>query len=354
LLIARVPEVRVVPGRIGEFAGSGKRTKRIKMWSKNTTPQVMLLFSTFVAAVHLPSVESSSEHQRLPSPPYQWIHPEKTGSSFGNELFALTCPEQAEDIAAAQRLGYLRLFSVHGRRGIRGISNSCRKKWHLDKFDKLCMFKCRNRAEWIIGEHYSWSPNVEPSSTFLTLRSPANRLRSFMEWRTGGCSRKALKEAKLAISKSRAKWKLGKKSCGSYVDFVAGATRLSLEKKISLACQRISLSAWVGLTDYFNASICLLQQLFPHEAHPNSLQNMRKTGAHKEQVKNRDLCSADRIKSMFNSELKAEEVIYSCAVQKFSKQILSFAPKCARYIAISPYESLETKSVLEWLKSRTS
>ena len=311
---------------------------------------LLLINSTSVLVAYTSEAKNKmqSENNFTLTPPYQWIHPQKTGSSFGNELFSLTCPEQTAQIALANRQGSLDKYSIVKGRGIVGIEKSCRKKWHMTKFDRVVGRATRPR--WVIGEHYSWSAKVPPSSTFVTLRSPTNRIRSLTEWRFGSCTHDALK----MMEKRRKKgpW-------NSYVDYLAGSAKLRLEEKKSLALERLSLAAWIGLTDYFNASICVLQNLFPHDPHPTPYSNMRKTisktTSNKEEKeggeKSEYFCSPHNLQSMFESSYKDDIDVYVYAVRVFSEKLLQYAPGCAKLItSISSYEPIQAMKILEKLR----
>ena len=135
----------------------------------------------------------------------------------------------------------------------------------------------------------------------------------------------------------------------SYVDQLANA-KLSLDQKKSLSCERISLSAWIGLTDYFAASICLLEQTFPHSPHPLNISNMRKT---EKNTDNKNMCSLRILKEMRSPELKHDEDVYSCAVQTFAERMLKFGPHCVKHIgSITPYEPVQARNILEELKRK--
>ena len=290
----------------------------------------------------LSSVSSSLDISQRLKPPFQWIHPTKTGSSFGNELFALTCPEQAANIALAKQNGDLDRFSVVRLHGIQGISKECRKRWHMQKFDAL--YQSKTRDQWIIGEHYGWSSKVSPNSTFITLRSPLNRLRSFMEWRKIPCTKKDLEKVRKTMSMRikvrnekhvRFLWR-------SYVDQLANA-KLSLDQKKSLSCERITLSAWIGLTDYFAASICLLMQTYPHTPHPLNISNMRKT---EKNTDNKNMCSPNILREMRFPEIESDQDVYNCAVRTFAERMLKFGPHCVKHIgSITPYEPVQARNI---------
>ena len=241
----------------------------------------------------------------------------------------------------------LRTYSVIAKRGIQAISSKCRAKWFMNPFDRV--IGKRTRAKWIIGEHYTWSTEVQASSTFITLRSPINAIRSSIEWSYGSCTLHNLKRLKGRIKKAKSK-----KIDISYVDFLSGSTKLSLQGKKSLVLERLQLSAWIGLTDYFNASICVLQNLYPHLSHPAAHSNMRKTilktPSFSKKKESAYACSPENLQNVFGPSLKDDIDVYVHAVGMFTETILKRAPECARFItSISSYEPLQAKSILNIL-----
>lgn len=312
----------------------------------------ILLQFILVARANELRIAAQTENDLTLTPPYQWIHPEKTGSSFGNELFALTCPEQMAEILLAYQEGRQKKYSIIAKRGIKGIAKSCQEKWHFSNFDRVR--RTQMRPEWIIGDHYTWSPEVQESSTFITLRSPTNRIRSLTEWLFRFCTRENLEKVNLNM-RGRVKKHSHRVRTLTYVDYLTGSTKLNSREKKSLAIERLKFSAWIGLTDYFNASICLLSNLYPHHSHPNSHVNMRKTTLKTtsfSKMKNGYACSPRNIQKVFGSRLQDDIDVYIHAVGVFSERLMKHAPQCAKFITtISPYEPLQAKYILENLRS---
>ena len=272
-------------------------------------------------------------------PPFQWIHPQKTGSSFANALFALTCPEQVQDLTLIDHLNNFSIPSAQMNVGMRGISTTCRSRWHMEKFEKVIGRK--TRPKWIIGEHYTWSKKVQPSSTFVTLRSPTRRILSLVEWRFGSCTRKALKQ--MMLRRRKGPW-------NSYMDYLTGAGKNSEESRISLARQRLSQVAWIGLTEYFDASLCLLHSMYPHTPHPLENSNMRKT-VHKSKNGTKHRCSPHSLDSKYGFSHRYDIEIYIYAVKVFSQMVIKYGPSCSKKIsAISCYEPEEARKILENLR----
>jgi len=281
----------------------------------------------------------SVEEIRMLRPPFQWIHPQKTGSTFANALFALTCPEQVQGLTRTDSLNNFSIPNAQPNVGIRGISKTCRSKWHMEKFEKVIGRK--TRPQWIIGEHYTWSKKVQPSSTFVTLRSPMRRIMSLVEWRFGLCTPKTLKM--MMLRRRKGPW-------NSYMDYLTGGGKNSEEIRISLAHQRLSQVAWIGLTEYFDASLCLLHSMYPHTPHPLEKVNMRKT-VYKSKNGTKDWCSPRVLERKYGFSHRYDTEIYIYAVEVFSQMIIKYGPACARAIsAVSSYEPEQARKILENLR----
>lgn len=326
----------------GAVRGSGNtRTSTNHVKRRRMITWLLLIF-------YITSVNGDGTNQIVPypeensvlRPPFQWIHPQKTGSSFGNALFALTCPEQVRDLkASSDQDKYLEAISIRPHLGISGIQKSCRLKWHMTKFEKLLGRK--TSPKWIIGGHYTWSENVQQSSTFVTLRSPTRRIKSLVEWRFGSCNGKAFHE--MMRRRRKGPW-------NSYLDYLAGVSKKRTESRVSLVHRRLSKVAWIGLTDYYNASLCLLHSMYPHTSHPLEDVNMRKT-VYKSKNGTKHMCSPLSLERKFGSSHRYDIEIYIYAVKVFSQMIMKYGPTCATKISnISAFEPKKAREILENLR----
>ena len=246
-------------------------------------------------------------------------------------------------------------FEVDRKNGIAGISKSCRSKWHMDRRD---LSGRTLRKAWIIGEHYHWSTKVDPASTFVTLRSPANRLRSWVSYYSYGRNRFQvnrfgrnrcevnLDELKTtSAARQSFDGSLSEFQNYTYLRMISGSMEGGKDR-ISESCTRLSNAAWVGLTDYYEASICLLHHLYPHAGHPLEHKHLRNTTTFT------DLRSCAPWFVEQSAQLLADdEAIYLCGVSRFVEDIRIYAPHCAEFIhTISPYESSASASLLRSVK----
>eukprot|EP00802_Teleaulax_amphioxeia_P003382 Tamp_03385.p1 GENE.Tamp_03385~~Tamp_03385.p1 ORF type:complete len:712 (-),score=14.75 Tamp_03385:1610-3745(-) len=322
-----------------DFQDSKKEIITLNLSS--TTEEQFSTRTTNLSASMVTNLSANNTHnvntfaaKQLGPHPYQWIHPQKTGSSFANALFALTCPEQHSDIESSRTHDGVSKFEVQAERGIPGIGKRCRSKWVKP-----------HRPQLVIGDHYSWSTNSGPSSTFVSLRSPANRLRSWVAFYGGSAFRceSLIGKSKFEVPHAGpgfSKW--------SYLHMLSDVKSIS-ESSTLQACQRLSRSAWIGLTDYFEASVCLLHHMHPHAGHPKEMWNMRPTKGVRSKSITDDSCP-----SLFQKQAAKifphDKAIYLCGVSKFVQDIRDFAPSCGRLVqAISPYEYDESRALLNSL-----
>ena len=271
---------------------------------------------------------------RMGNPPYQWIHPAKTGTSFGNCLYALVCAQELQQAMDPSR--NVSEVSIRKHSGFQFMPSSCRTKWYMTTHNAIGR---KLNSEFIIGEHYHWFSQIAPSSTFVSLRSPANRLRSWSQSNGLLNSSFCQLDYRSLVPDDFLIWDEYHRY--SYASMLGGESLTGTDSQalMKLACARLSKVAWIGLTDYFEASVCLLHHLYPHRAHPKELDNVRPT-----------LNSPVNCPGLFvqfsSKFLKEEEEVYLCGVQRFVRDLYK-APHCGSLIdRISPYETSESEALL--------
>ena len=103
---------------------------------------------------------------QLPPFPWQWIHPMKTGTSFGNMLYMLSCPEEFRANWTEQDIAR---HSVTKDNGIPEATSACRERWrHGTTFNYMVNMARPPRPQWWLGEH-AWRNPTLTDATYCKL-----------------------------------------------------------------------------------------------------------------------------------------------------------------------------------------
>lgn len=244
----------------------------------------------------------------LPPFPWQWIHPQKTGTSFGNALYMLACPE---DFSENWTQTQLNMHSMHASEGLRGASQACRKKWITGDTSY------RRRPKWWFGEHGSRSPSLSDNQLFITIREPMDRaishfmhLHKLKDQDTSGIS-----ETEIADKIVKGRWT----DLQTSLFYPPKTTRLG--ERAGEACQVIRNAAWVGLTGDFARSVCLLHARFDFPHHPTESVNMRPGKW--------SSINKTRVDALVRQRTGVPDgIVYKCARERFQSDLEMYAPQC--------------------------
>eukprot|EP00961_Rhodomonas_salina_P278959 3768587-Rhodomonas_salina.1 len=235
---------------------------------------------------------------------FQWIRPTQTGASFANALLAVTCPDMS---------GHWPSFDVEFGFPLSELSPSCKHAWTqhgLGKADRRT-----------IGGHHPWLSAVKAESTFVTMREPLQRLESALKvqnaWPTIFCTASPAQVAQNILNHSTWQEFFTKQSYARMLGGSAGRCKQQVA-----ACDKLRKVAWVGLTDQFASSLCLLQALFPHRAHQQETVNMEMTRETGSKCDRRH-----RLKSQL-PRLRSEFSVWRCGVARFVADLVNRAPHC--------------------------
>jgi hypothetical protein len=93
------------------------------------------------------------------------------------------------------------------------------------------------------------------------------------------------------------------------------------DEMVAEACRRLRLFAFVGISDYWDASVCLFHKMYGGEPHSIELVNVRKGKYAKGSLKEVDCGDA------------ADEQLYKCALEVFEEN-LQRHPQCRQHMAL--------------------
>ena len=257
----------------------------------------------------------------LPPFPWQWIHPMKTGTSFGNMLYMLSCPE---DYRANWTNDEITRHSIAKHGGIPEASPACKQKWtHGTTFNYMVNMARPLRPQWWLGEHAFRNADLTDPQLFMTFRDPVDRIISMvLRYNPNSNFTSSEQMADMITShKYLHKPLLGKHMTSFFFtkpDFAALDGRHAQQ-----ACNVIQNMTWVGLTEHFSQSACLLHAMFDFPQHPAETANVRPTA-----WRNGAL-NTTHVGVLVRQKVRLlDDVVYQCAKKKFQQDLAKWAPGC--------------------------
>lgn len=249
-----------------------------------------------------------------------WLHIPKTGTSFGNTLISWACPElpARQWMAHSMRESYMNL------------DPACRARFRPPNFcfrDRLlgCHESLTNRSQ------------AELRNVFTLLRSPRTRVvAGYHQWFVTGDARRthpghvhASAEEICALARTSnhsvmapgamVRMVLGDPLGKGY--FFTSAAQPSLAQA-DAACARLRQFAFVGLTERWNATVCLFHAMHGGRAHAYELANVR-PGVY--------VGVANAVREADCGD-HADERLFECAQQLFNQRLRQY-PQCAQHVA---------------------
>lgn len=282
----------------------------------------------------------------LPPFPWQWIHPRKTGTSFGNALYMLACPE-AHDVTWQTNPKLLARHSMHPQWGLVGANRTtCRSKWtHGYQYTKLDRGNQRHlpiRRIWWMGEHARRNTTLSTPQLFVTVREPVARIVSHL-MHMGSLQRYRKRRDNHAVPPNetlvaRHVLKAVKEHSRMTSHLFPPERAASLDT--AEACHILQDVTWVGVLERFQQSICLLHARFDFPHHPAELVNMRPQatndgGRGKKKIA---LTNTTTTASLNISEVGRlvrlqttllDDELYQCAMERFNADLQRYAPHCS-------------------------
>ena len=220
--------------------------------------------------------------------------------------------------------------------GIQSSSKECRSRWthgELAQAETL-------RPQWWMGEHAYVKRGLPYNQVFLSIREPLQRLVSdihhmkrefYSDYATEDMNETAYIYYKEALS-PRYVVRLDAKmtnylTAHNKSDPVWYNTSHNVGKfdqnMSKLACDVVQQAAWVGITDRFDESICLLHAMYDFPHHPRELLNMRpgKTSS--------GAMNMTEFGQYYRSFTDVpDDGVWKCALERVERDLRTRAPHC--------------------------
>lgn len=261
----------------------------------------------------------------------EWLHTPKTGSSFGNVVIHWACPE-------------LHNVTVVTSGGVKEetIPTKCKQKIRPGRYQG-------DNNIWWIGYHYSLTNfTIEELQSVVTMvRWPRRRLASAYHMFNGDKPRATAKEMCEYLT-AEEPHRQAHGTLGAQVKMIAGiplnydpgemgspgvvknwfsSTALPSKDLVEKACNRLHQFAFVGITDFYDASVCLFYQMFGGAMSPADLINVRPGRYNKE---------SDALTSVDCGDT-ADEILFTEALALFLKNLEQHR-QCIHYITdVTPF-----------------
>jgi hypothetical protein len=261
----------------------------------------------------------------------EWLHIPKTGTSFGNILVSTFCnlPTDTKWIT-----------------GVRAkIPPDCLKIFR-NEGNKV-------RAEWPIGDHVSLEGRSvsELQKVFTMIRSPGTRLLSGFHFTT---AYRRLNDTEEEVCHYISQSNIAHSSKSAQVKMVVGKA-MSMSDKIwhrfedskiasiedaELACLNLEVMAFVGISDYWEASVCLFHSQYGGEMNDADVVNVRKGRYDKKKMATVDC----------NDEM--DEYLFQCAMRLLLSR-LRLHRECGAFVEYKDFGLPAVDSMLQvFLKER--
>jgi hypothetical protein len=259
----------------------------------------------------------------------EWLHIPKTGTSFGNILVSTFCnlptdtlwikPEGATDIPPE----CLKIFRNEGS---------------------------KVRSNWPIGDHVSLQGRSVPElqKVFTMIRSPRTKLLSGFHYNTKGTRLNASEEEVCQYVSQSVK---AHSSKSAQVKMIVGKVMsprvhkfrdpgIASEEDTQLACMNLEIMAFVGISDYWEASACLFHSQYGGKMSNVDAQNLRPGGYDKEEMPSVDC----------NDEM--DDNLFQCAMRIFLGRLRLYK-ECSAFVEYKDFGLPAVDSMLQvFLKER--
>jgi hypothetical protein len=272
-----------------------------------------------VCSVHAraasPAAAGLSSRRLAPHPTRHLAAGPHAGTSFGNVLLLWACPKLPP-----------RIWVTSKGVGI-GVTRACRSRFRPD---------LGARRSWFMGEHTSLTSRTdgELRNVFTLVRSPKTRLASGYHWRyryRASHVTASEREICAAVRGSRIMHVASGVQVRMLVGepiviqhgghcFASGAppTAAMAEE----ACRRLQLLAYVGVSDFWGASVCLFHAMHGGKVHEDlEHKNVRKGGYS---------AAAEATKAADCGD-QADERLFECAMELFLRR-LDEHPHCVQHM----------------------
>jgi hypothetical protein len=249
--------------------------------------------------------------RNLASGAIEWLHIPKTGTSFGNTLVSTFCNLPTDTV-------WVKASSATD------IPPDCLKIFR-DEGSKV-------RRRWPIGDHVSLEGRTVPElqKVFTMIRSPGTRLLSAFHFVTHNTSRKNATEEEVCQYVSRSQ--IAHTSMSAQVKMVVGKAmslrgnwhtfenpNIASIEDAELGCRNLEIMAFVGISDYWEASICLFHSQYGGEMSDADMLNVRPGRYAKDGLTSVD-CNDER-----------DNHLFECAMQIFLARLRLYS-ECSAFV----------------------
>lgn len=274
---------------------------------------------------------SDSPHTTVATGAIEWLHIPKAGTSFGNTLLLWACPELEP-----------RVWITHeGIVDTDQVPGTCRARFRPDPDARPTFF---------MGEHISLvnRSDAELARVFTLLRSPRTRLASGFHMirpeagnpsaaeicaATAGNPRIHVArgaQTKMVVGEEIRYWQEGTPRRQRFMNR-APATPTQADE----ACRRLQLFAFVGISDAWNASVCLFHAMHGGEAHSVEFENVR-AGSYSGGQGVKEVDCGDG----------ADEQLFACGLELFLHRMEQY-PQCIEHLRGHSFRSTLVDAALE-------
>lgn len=302
---------------------------------------------------------TQSSNQSIPSQDLRWLHVPKTGSSFGNTLAFWACPELPDkNLFDDLEISYSLLGGP--------LSESCKERiaakflpGHDGPYVDPTFLRAsamggnvpKRRKQVVNNMHVPLPKDITPeelSSTLALFRQPQVRLVSHYFYRHRQFVNSPEKLELVADPDKACNWILQR-------NFLSMATRMMLgypryvKAPIHLtpvdadtACKRVKQFGFIGITDYWEASICLFHAQFGGEQRSAELLNTRQnpSGVDKKTFN----YVKQGLPPACNDSL--DLIVFSCAADTFMTRIQKYS-QCYEILQRSLQEEEENNRIFD-------
>jgi hypothetical protein len=265
--------------------------------------------------------------------PLTWLHIPKTATSFANTLMHAACPELNKSVQLVAGGPHLH-FPPPCMHGV------------FASADEVQRTKCNRSPRQCFGYHHSLTAKDDEFRVATLLRSPLRRAASWY-WHTVFFSNKSsfseATEADMCADEVRLKAfaMQSKMVLGWHLYGNLQISNLVAKKVGRAACDRIRKFGFVGITNLYNATVCLFHYTFGTKPLPFEWENVR-PGSYYEH--HSALQKADCLGN------EADNILFTCAVELFLQRIKT--TPCAALL--NPAEDLDLPEANRMLQSVVS
>jgi hypothetical protein len=285
---------------------------RTKIATRSRYVRLVCFVITVGWATTGPIFRPSSPLIETPKLPIEWLHIPKTGTSFGNTLILWACPDLEKTLWVNAGM-------------VLAVPDECKAKFYIHP---------QSRKDWFIGDHTTLQNRTDDqlANVFTFIRSPKTKIASGFHYIAHVRKQSSTNATTHDICSLASTTALPHLALGAQVKIIGGEPMAGFPwfqlpsnesptgAAIKRACDRLNLLAFVGITDFWTASICLFHKRFGGHPHAVEHINVRKGGYHSTGSIERADCNDH-----------ADEALFECARVRFFAELRAF-PDCVRLL----------------------